>query len=99
MPVTDIGCSLFALYAILAAYIGREATGRGQYIDASLYEAGIAFAIWDISEYWGTGRVPHRLGTANRMAAPRLRGRSRKGWVFCYRREQRPTVATALRGH
>lgn len=70
VPVTDIGCSLFTLYAILAAYIGRHATGRGQYIDGSLYEAGIAFSIWDISEYWGTGRVPGRLGTANRMAAP-----------------------------
>jgi formyl-CoA transferase len=80
VPVTDIGCSLFALYAILAAYIGRQATGRGQYIDASLYEAGIAFAIWDISEYWGTGRVPHRLGTANRMAAPYEAVRAKDGY-------------------
>lgn len=70
VPVTDIGCSLFTVYAILSAYIGREKTGEGQYIDASLYDAGIAFAIWDISEYWGTGRVPQRIGTANRMAAP-----------------------------
>jgi formyl-CoA transferase len=70
VPVTDIGCSLFTLYAILAAYIGRQQTGAGQYIDASLYEAGIAFAIWDICEFWGTGRVPQRLGTGNRMAAP-----------------------------
>lgn len=70
VPVTDIGCSLFAVYAILAAYIGRQKTGEGQYIDASLFDAGIAFAIWDISEFWGTGRVPARIGTANRMAAP-----------------------------
>jgi formyl-CoA transferase len=70
VPVADIGCSLFAVYAILSAYIGRQSTGEGQYIDASLFDAGIAFAIWDISEYWGTGRVPTRIGTANRMAAP-----------------------------
>jgi formyl-CoA transferase len=80
VPVTDIGCSLFTVYAILAAYIGRQATGRGQYIDASLYEAGIAFAIWDISEYWGTGRVPDRLGTANRMAAPYEAVRAKDGY-------------------
>ncbi len=80
VPVTDLGCSLFTLYAILAAYIGRQATGRGQYIDASLYEAGIAFSIWDISEYWGTGRVPHRLGTANRMAAPYEAVRAKDGY-------------------
>ena len=80
VPVTDLGCSLFALYAILAAYIGRQATGRGQHIDASLYEAGIAFSIWDISEYWGTGHVPHRLGTANRMAAPYEAVRAKDGY-------------------
>ena len=70
VPVSDIGCALFAVYAILAAHIGREKTGRGQYIDASLFEAAIAFAIWDISEFWGTGRVPTPLGTANRFSAP-----------------------------
>jgi len=70
VPVSDIGCALFAVYAILSAYIGREKTGRGQYVDASLYEAAIAFSIWDISEYWGTGRVPTPLGTANRFSAP-----------------------------
>lgn len=70
VPVSDIGCSLFALYAILAAYIGRQKTGRGQHIDASLFEAAIAFAVWDISEYLGTGVVPERIGTANRMSAP-----------------------------
>ncbi len=70
VPVTDIGCSLFALYAILTAYIGRQKSGEGQHIDASLYDAGIAFAVWDICEYWGTGNVPERIGTANRMAAP-----------------------------
>jgi len=70
VPVSDIGCALFALYGILAAFIGREKTGRGQYIDASLFEAAIAFGIWDISEFWGTGRVPQPLGTANRFSAP-----------------------------
>jgi formyl-CoA transferase len=79
VPVTDIGCSLFTLYAILAAYIGRAANGNGQYIDSSLYEAGIAFAIWDIAEYWGTGRVPQRLGTGNRMAAPYQAVRAQDG--------------------
>jgi crotonobetainyl-CoA:carnitine CoA-transferase CaiB-like acyl-CoA transferase len=80
VPVADIGCSLFTLYAILAAYIGREAGGGGQYIDGSLYEAGVAFSIWDISEYWGTGRVPGRLGTANRMAAPYEAVRAKDGF-------------------
>jgi crotonobetainyl-CoA:carnitine CoA-transferase CaiB-like acyl-CoA transferase len=70
VPVADIGAALFALYGILSAYIGRLETGAGQHIDASLFEAGLAFAIWDISEFWGTGKVPQKLGTGNRMSAP-----------------------------
>jgi crotonobetainyl-CoA:carnitine CoA-transferase CaiB-like acyl-CoA transferase len=70
VPVADIGCGLFAVYALLAAYIGRRNTGEGQYIDASLFEAAMAFSIWDIADYWGTGITPTALGTANRMSAP-----------------------------
>ena len=70
VPVADIGCALFATYAMLAAYIGRQATGQGQYIDASLFDSAMAFSVWDISQYWGTGEPPEPLGTANRMSAP-----------------------------
>lgn len=70
VPVADIGCALFATYGILSAYIGTQKSGEGQYIDASLFDAALAFSIWDTSEYWGTGREPEPLGTANRMTAP-----------------------------
>ena len=70
VPVSDIGCALFVVYGLLSSLIGREKTGRGQYVDGSLFEAAIAFSIWDISEYWGTGKVPGPLGTANRYSAP-----------------------------
>ena len=33
VPVSDIGCALFALYGIMAAFIGREKTGRGQKVN------------------------------------------------------------------
>ena len=80
VPVADIGCALFAVYAILSAYISRLETGEGQYIDASLFEAAIAFAVWDISEFWGTGKVPEKLGTANRMSAPYQAVRASDGY-------------------
>jgi crotonobetainyl-CoA:carnitine CoA-transferase CaiB-like acyl-CoA transferase len=70
VPVADIGCALFTATAILGAYIGRQTSGRGQHIDASLFEAALAFSIWDIAEYWGTGRIPQPVGTSNRMSAP-----------------------------
>ena len=70
VPVADIGCALFAIYATLAAYIGAKNTGQGQYVDAALFDAAMAFSVWDICDYWGTGKPPEPLGTANKMTAP-----------------------------
>ena len=38
----DIGAGLMALYSILSAYIHKQKTGVGQFIDVSLVEAGLA---------------------------------------------------------
>ncbi len=81
VPVADIGCALFATYGILSAYIGRLSTGKGQYIDASLFDSALAFSIWDISEYWGTGRPPTPIGTSNKMAAPYQAVKAADGWL------------------
>ena len=70
VPVGDLGAALFALYGILSALIGRDRTGSGQYVDASLFEAALALSIWETTELWATGRSPRPLGTANRMSAP-----------------------------
>ena len=80
VPVADIGCALFATYAILSAYIGRRKSGLGQFIDAALFDAALAFSIWDASEYWGTGIVPGPVGTSNKMSAPYQAVRSKDGW-------------------
>jgi crotonobetainyl-CoA:carnitine CoA-transferase CaiB-like acyl-CoA transferase len=70
VPVADIGCALFAIYATLSAYIGAKTSGEGQYIDAALFDAAMAFSVWDICDYWGTGKPPEPLGTSNKMTAP-----------------------------
>ncbi|MFC4273614.1 CaiB/BaiF CoA transferase family protein [Achromobacter aloeverae] len=70
VPFADLGAALFAAYAILSAVIGRASTGLGQYIDASLYETALGLSVWESAEFWGTGRVPAPLGSANRMSAP-----------------------------
>jgi len=70
VPVADIGCALFAVYATLSAYIGAKNTGEGQYVDAALFDSAMAFSVWDICDYWGTGKRPEPLGTSNKMTAP-----------------------------
>lgn len=80
VPVADIGCALFAVYGVLSAYIGAQKTGQGQHIDASLFDSVMAFSIWDMSEYWGTGVPPTPLGTSNKMSAPYQAVKARDGY-------------------
>ncbi|MEX2519959.1 MAG: CoA transferase [Paracoccaceae bacterium] len=70
VSVGDMGAGLFALYGVLSAVIGRQTTGKGQYIDASLFESALALSVWEATEFWATGVSPKPLGTANRMSAP-----------------------------
>lgn len=70
VPISDLGAGLFAAYAILSAVAGRDRSNEGQHIDASLFESALGLSIWEVTEYWGTGKVPGPIGSANRMSAP-----------------------------
>lgn len=79
-PVGDLGAALFAVYGILSALLGREKTGKGQLVTTSLFEAALGLSIWETAEFWGTGRSPKPLGTANRMSAPYQALRAKDGY-------------------
>jgi formyl-CoA transferase len=81
VPVTDLGAALFALGAILAALYHRTRTGRGQYIDTSLVDAGVAMSVWEATEYFGGQTVPGPMGTAHRMSAPYQAVRCADGYI------------------
>jgi formyl-CoA transferase len=70
VPLTDLGAGLFALSAILAALYHRERTTRGQYVDTSLLEAGLALSVWEAAEHFSSGVTPQPLGSAHRFLAP-----------------------------
>lgn len=80
IAVADLGAGLFSAYAILSAIIGREKSGQGQYIDASLLEAALGLSIWETTELWGTGKSPTPIGSANRMSAPYQAVQASDGW-------------------
>jgi formyl-CoA transferase len=81
IPVTDLGAGLLALQAILAAYIHRLQTGEGQFIDTSLFEAGVALSIWESTQYFSTGEPPEPMGSAHRMSAPYQAIRCSDGYI------------------
>ena len=81
VPISDLNAGLFASHAILAALLARARTGEGQYIDTSLFEAALAYTIWESNEYWASGQPPQRLGTAHRLSAPYQVFATADGWI------------------
>ncbi len=81
IPIGDLSSGLFCAVAILSALHARERTGRGQYIDTSLFEGALALSIWESAELWATGRPPGKLGSAHRLTAPYQALRTSDGWI------------------
>ncbi|MGN5479895.1 CoA transferase [Cupriavidus basilensis] len=98
VPVADIGCALFATYGMLSAYIGAKATGKGQYVDASLFDSALAFSVWTPASTGARAASPSLLGTANRMSAPYQAMKAADGY-FVMGATNQEAVATAVQDH
>lgn len=62
IPVTDLTAASHAVTAILAAYIARLESGKGQYIDVSLYDGVLSWLTIMAMDYFTTGKSPERWG-------------------------------------
>lgn len=100
LPITDLGAGMFALAGILAALVERERSGRGQHVETSLVDAGLALSVWEATEYFSGRGVPTPLGSAHRMSAPYQAFRCADGWVTVGAANQRTFERFArLLGH
>jgi formyl-CoA transferase len=81
VPITDLGAGLFALSGVLTALYHRTQTGRGQYIDTSLVEAGVALSVWEATEYFSGAGIPQPTGSAHRLSAPYQAIRCSDGYI------------------
>lgn len=89
LPIADLGSGLFCAVGILAAWSSAQRTGRGQRVETSLFESALALAVWESTELWDTGRVPEKLGSANRMSAPYQALETADGYVTVGANNQR----------
>jgi crotonobetainyl-CoA:carnitine CoA-transferase CaiB-like acyl-CoA transferase len=63
VSMTDYITGLYAAFGAVTALLGRERTGRGQVIDAALYECAFSFMEPWIAAYEKLGHVAHRMGS------------------------------------
>ena len=81
VPMADLNTGMFCAYGILTAYINRLTTGKGQHVDASLIESGIAYTLYESATYFATGEVAGPLGSAHRMIAPYQAFATQDGYI------------------
>lgn len=70
MPTTDLITGLYMNVAIVSALYHRLQTGEGQFIEATLLDASVAYNGHLAVGYLNSGKVPVREGNANPIAAP-----------------------------
>jgi crotonobetainyl-CoA:carnitine CoA-transferase CaiB-like acyl-CoA transferase len=66
----DLLAGTSAAFGILLALRERDTTGRGQYLETSLYEAAIEMVSHFIADYTGSGQVPPKSGPYFAFASP-----------------------------
>ena len=80
-PVTDLNAGLLAALGIVCAYVHRLKTGQGQFVDTSLFEAGIHQTAWQAAIFFATGISPGPGGSAHVLAAPYQAFPTADGWI------------------
>jgi len=70
VAITDIGAGMYSAIAILSALIVREKTRKGQWIDVSLLDSTVSWMTYMAANYFATGIVPKRMGSAHPNIVP-----------------------------
>lgn len=70
VAIEDINAGLHAVISILAALRIRDKFGIGQYIDLGMLDAGVSWMTYVAGNFFATGSVPERMGTAHPSIVP-----------------------------
>ncbi len=80
-PVTDITAGILAALGIVSAYAHKLQTGQGQFVDTSLFEAGITHTYWQSAIALATGTAPGPMGSAHPLNGPYQAFETSDGWI------------------
>ncbi len=79
--IGDLVSGLYAVQGILAALYAAKATGRGQHVDISMYEAVASLLTFNAGIYFATGEPPRRRGNAHPTIVPYETFEAADGWI------------------
>jgi crotonobetainyl-CoA:carnitine CoA-transferase CaiB-like acyl-CoA transferase len=70
LPLTDYITAVYAAFGTVMALLERERTGKGQFIDATLFESAFSFLEASVPAYEKTGKIAKRAGSKLPNSAP-----------------------------
>jgi crotonobetainyl-CoA:carnitine CoA-transferase CaiB-like acyl-CoA transferase len=82
VPAVDMTTGFLATTSVLAALRARDASGKGQHLDVSLYNSGVMLQQSAVASYLSSGEIPARTGTAAPYSAPNEAFPTKDGWIM-----------------
>jgi formyl-CoA transferase/CoA:oxalate CoA-transferase len=82
VSIVDMGTGMWAAIAILGALRERDRTGRGANVTTALYETALAWSVFQMNQYFGTGEVPQPQGSGTAMICPYEAFPTLDAWVM-----------------
>ena len=79
--IADITAGLLAALGIMTALLEREASGKGQWVQSSLLQAGLVLLDFQAARYLVTGEVPPQVGNDHPHSMPTSAYRTADGYI------------------
>jgi crotonobetainyl-CoA:carnitine CoA-transferase CaiB-like acyl-CoA transferase len=79
--IADIAAGLFAALGIMTALLEREVSGKGQWVQSSLLQSGIALLDFQAARYLMKGEVPPQVGNDHPTSMPTSAYRTADGYI------------------
>jgi crotonobetainyl-CoA:carnitine CoA-transferase CaiB-like acyl-CoA transferase len=79
--IADVGAGLFAALGIMTALLERERSGKGQWVQSSLLQAGIALLDFQAARYLKEGEVAPQVGNDHPTSMPTSAYRTADGHI------------------
>ncbi|MDQ7776590.1 CaiB/BaiF CoA transferase family protein [Paracoccus aminovorans] len=68
--IADLLAGLFASWAIMAALVGRNASGQGAVLDVAMYDALFSMLTTSHALHFYAGKLPQRVGNRHPLSTP-----------------------------
>lgn len=70
IPITDFFTALYAAIGIIVALMERKESGKGQYLDFSMFESTVSLLSFIGAFYLYEGKIPQAFGSGNPVRVP-----------------------------